>query len=115
MAGIKALRKIQLGQETAAGTAVAATQLWRGVGMIADEREVIFPEEDIGYLSGVDRTYVPKVLASIALGDTPATFEQFPYILEAGVKAIGSGAAGGGRGEDGASGCRLRDRRRQLR
>jgi len=30
MAGIKALRKVQLGRESVAGTAVAATTVWRG-------------------------------------------------------------------------------------
>ena len=53
MAGVKALRKVQLGLESTKGTAVAATALWRGTGTIEDKREVVFPDEDIGYLSGV--------------------------------------------------------------
>jgi len=88
MAGIKALRKIQLGAETTAGTAVAATTIWRGVGTMEDKREVVFPDEDVGYLSGVDRTYIPKLLAVLSMDETPATFEQFGYILEAGVKKV---------------------------
>ena len=52
MTGIKKLRKLQLGRETTAGTAVNATDLWRGIGTIEDQTEVMFPEEDIGYLSG---------------------------------------------------------------
>lgn len=89
--GIKALRKIQLGKETTAGTAVEATMLWRGTGVIEDQREVIFPDEDIGYLSGVDRNYCPKLLAAIQFDAVPATFEQLPIILSAGVKNVVTG------------------------
>ena len=86
MAGIKALRKIQLGAETtAAGTAIAATTLWRGMGTIEDQLEVVFPEEDIGIISGTDRTYIPKLLAAITFDETEATFEQLPYIGAAGI------------------------------
>ena len=38
--GIKALRKIQLGKEAVAGTALAADILWRGLGTIQDDLEV---------------------------------------------------------------------------
>ncbi len=95
MAGVKALRKIQLGRETTAGTATTASTMWRGLGSMEDTREVKFPEEDIGYLSGVDRTYVPKLEAKMELESVPATFEQLPYLLEMGVKAVGTGAADG--------------------
>lgn len=81
----KALRKIQLGRETVAGTAVAATSVFRGMGVIEDQREVQFVEEDIGYISGTDRTMTPKLLAGFEMEETPATFEQLPHILEAGV------------------------------
>lgn len=90
-AGIKALRKIQMGRETTAGTIVAATTLWRGMGAIEDPTEVIFPEEDIGYLSGVDRSYIPKVAAAISFDSVEATFEQLPHVFEAGVKSVGTG------------------------
>lgn len=89
--GIKALRKIQLGAETTAGTAVAADTVWRGIGMIKDNRETIFPEEDIGYLSGKARAYVPKYEAELAMDAVPATFEGLPVILSAGVKNIITG------------------------
>lgn len=92
MAGIKKLRRIQLGLETAAGTAVAATAIWRGVGTIEDQLEMVFPEEDVGYLSGVDRAYIPKVLAALSMEDIEATFEQLPYILSAGVQNTVSGS-----------------------
>ena len=36
--GIKALRKLLLGAETTAGTAVAADLRWRGTGVIEDQQ-----------------------------------------------------------------------------
>lgn len=96
MAGIKAFRKIQLGRETTAGTQIAATALFRGHGTIEDQRELTVVEEEIGFFSGGDRTYIAKLLAALSMDDTPATFEQLPYILEAGVKAVQTGASGGG-------------------
>jgi len=90
--GSKALRKIQLGFETTAGTAVAADTLWRGLGMIKDNRETITVDEDIGYLSGKVRNYCPKYEAGLSMPPVPATFEQLPVILNAGVKSVLTGA-----------------------
>lgn len=95
MPGVRALRKIQVGKEATPGTAVAATDLWRGIGTIEDARETIFPAEDIGLLSGTDRTYVPKVYAKLAFEPVEATFEQLPIILTAGIKALTTGVADG--------------------
>jgi hypothetical protein len=91
MAGIKALRKIALGREASAGTAVAATTLWRGMGTIEDQLEVVFPEEDIGLISGSDRTYIPKLLAALTMDETESTFEQLPYIGAAGIFDLTTG------------------------
>lgn len=96
--GIKALRKIQLGVETTSGTAVAATALWRGMGTIEDTRETVFVEEDVGLLSGTDRSYVPILGASLSLTSTPATFEQLPYIGEMGIKTVTPAQDGAGSG-----------------
>jgi len=41
MPGIKALRKIQLGKETVAGTIVAATDIWRGMGTLQNLAELV--------------------------------------------------------------------------
>ncbi|KKN73400.1 hypothetical protein LCGC14_0401030 [marine sediment metagenome] len=95
MAGVRALRKIQLGQESVAGTAVAATAIWRGIGTIDDAREQVFPEEHVGYVAPLDRSYVPKLEGALPMDPTPATFEQLPYILTAGVKDVTTGAADG--------------------
>ncbi len=77
-----------MGAEATPGTHVAATTIWRGIGTINDERETAFTEEDIGILSGVDRTYVPKVEAGLTLDNTEATYEQLPYIFEMGVRSV---------------------------
>lgn len=95
MPGVKALRKIQMGLETTAGVAVAATALWRGNGTIEDARETVFVEEDVGYLSGLDRVYIPKLLAKLSLDETPATFEQLGYVFAAGIKNVVTGSADG--------------------
>lgn len=95
MPGIRSLRKIQLGVETTPGTAVAATTIWRGKGTLEDKREVVFPEEDIGLISGADRQYTAKLLGGLEMESVPATFEQLPYILAAGVKNVVTGTADG--------------------
>lgn len=98
MAGIKALRKLQLGKETTSGTPVAATTIWRGVGTLEDQRKVEWPVEDIGYISGVDRSYVPQLQGALAMDSIPATFEQLPYIMEASIKGVTTGVADGSAG-----------------
>ncbi len=86
--GIKALRRIQMGKETTAGTIVTPTTYWRGIGTIQDNRVIEFPEEDIGILPGVDRSYSPKVEAMLSLDSTPATFEQLPYLFEMSIQSV---------------------------
>ncbi len=85
MAGSRALRKLQIGTEVTAGTPVAATTIWRGMGTIKDNREVVFPEEDVGILGGTDRSYIARQWSELAMPAVEATFEQLPYIFEAGV------------------------------
>src|SRR3990172_4562543 len=101
MAGIKSLRKLTLGREASSGTAVNATTHWRGVGTIEDTRVTTFPEEDVGYISGLDRSYQPALGAMLAMESTPATFEQVLHILDAGVKLVDTGASDGGAGASG--------------
>jgi hypothetical protein len=95
MAGIKRLRKLQLGLENPAGTPVAATTIWRGTGTLEDKREPYFPDEDIGYVSPVNRAVHPFTLGQLDLDEVPATFQQLPYILAMGVDGVVSGTSDG--------------------
>jgi hypothetical protein len=91
----KYLRKLQLGREVTPGTGVAATAIWRGQGTLEDKREVTFVDEQIGIVGGTDRAYVGRYLSALDMGAVPATFQQILHILEAGIKAVGTGAADG--------------------
>lgn len=91
MAGSRALRKLQLGREGTKGSPVAATTIWRGMGVIKDNREVIFPEEDVGILGGTDRSYIARTWSELAMPAVESTFEQIPYIFEAGIKFVQTG------------------------
>lgn len=96
MAGLRKLRKMQLGPEATAGTAVAATTIWRGLtnGIEALD-DVQFIEEDIGSLGGANRTMKVAVGAQCEVVETPFTFEQFPWLCQAGVEAQKTGVADG--------------------
>jgi len=94
MAGIRALRKIQLGKETTAGTKVAADIIWRGTGSIHDNMDLVFPTEDIGMLVPVGRSYIARYEAGLTLNDTEATFEQLPHLFEMGIESVTPVVAG---------------------
>lgn len=94
MAGVKPLRKLQLGVESTSGTAVAATDIMRCTGTLEDQQETVFADEDVGYLSGTDRVYVPKKLAAVTM-EGEATFEQLPIMFTAGIENIVTPAADG--------------------
>lgn len=98
MSGITQLAKIQLGLETVAGTLVDATTIWRGTGFVHDDLEKMFPNEHVGYLTAVQRSVITKYLAGIVLEETPATYEQLPYILTLGLDALDTGVQDGGGG-----------------
>jgi hypothetical protein len=96
MAGRRALRKIQLGRESTAGTGVAATAIWRGKGTILDTRTVERVSEDVGIVGGTDATNTSMLGGSLNITQTPATFEQFLHVLEASIKTATPGADGAG-------------------
>ena len=98
MSGIVALSKIQMGRETTAGTAVAATLLFRGYGVLDDQREVMFPDERIGFFAGLDRSYVPKLLSAVSFQANESSFEMLPHVLEAGVMTATPAQDGSGSG-----------------
>ena len=89
MAGSRALRKLQLGAETvAAGTNAAATTIWRGTGVIKDQRDIVFPEEDVGILGGTTRNYPKAIWSELTMPSVEATYEQLPYIFQAGIDLV---------------------------
>ena len=95
--GIRRLNFLQLGDETVKGTEVNATVVWRGRAMISDDLDIIFPPEEIALIPASTRSYIPKKLGAILMEETPLTFEQLPYILDAGVDndspSVDSGAS----------------------
>lgn len=91
---IKALRKLQLGRETTAGTAVAASTIYRVENaLLKDDRVVVFPGEDVGNMGGLNRSYTAFLGGSLSMPDHPATFEQILHIFEAGIKTVATGSA----------------------
>jgi hypothetical protein len=97
MAGARWAQKLQMGREATAGTAVAASTIWRGpASMLHDRTKPEIVEEDIGLAVPTLRTYMSEVDAGLTMPATPATFEQIPHIFEAGIKSVGTGAADGG-------------------
>lgn len=86
--GVRKLRKLQFGREAVAGTAVAATDIWRGpANILNDTRNIVKVEEDTGQLTPGDRTVTTFYGAEIGLESTPATFEHLPHIFEGGINA----------------------------
>jgi len=98
MSGIKRLRRIQLFQEATAtkGTTGIATSVLRCTGTVDDQRVMHFPDEDIGYLVDVERVCNPYKSAVLEIEENPATFEQLPYYLSAGVLLHNTAVADGG-------------------
>lgn len=94
--GHKALSKVQLGQETVKGTAVAADFLWRGpFAGLQDARSTEPIEEDLGIAMKSSRKFSAQVLAELSLPAAALTPEQSPHIFEAGIKQVNTGVADG--------------------
>ena len=94
--GLKAFRKAWLGKETttAPGTEVAADIYWRGtVEGMKDDRAMDVIEEDIGMTLPSGRIISPRVGATWEVAETPATYQQLPYIFSASVEGTVTGAA----------------------
>lgn len=96
MAGRRALRKLQFWREASAGTSSAATYLFRGIGTILDNIKIDRVSEDIGIIGGTTRTNVPMKGGSLAISQTPATFEGLLHILEMSVKTVSGVQDGAG-------------------
>lgn len=93
--GVFGANKVQLGRETTAGTAVAATVIWRGPAAdIENALEVIEAEENVGLIVPSSRTYVSQLGATIAIPETEATFEHLPHVFEGGIKTVSTSGTG---------------------
>ncbi len=100
VSGAKRYRRIQLGRETVAGTAVAATTVWRGPAIMpADGQKKVMPDENIGFTSKVTRQYTPQKIAEMKFPSTEATFQQILHPLEGGIKAVTPASDGVGSGK----------------
>ena len=96
MAGRTSLRKLQFYREATAGTTSSATFIFRGIGTILDNIQVQRVSEDIGIISGTTRTNVPMKGGTLAISQTPATFEGLLHILEMSVKTVAGSQDGAG-------------------
>jgi hypothetical protein len=96
MAGRRSLRKIQIGRESTAGTNVAATYIFRGVGTLKDDIKIDRVSQDIGIVGGTDEVNNSMKGGTLSVSQTPAAFETFLHILEASVKTVSGVADGAG-------------------
>lgn len=94
--GIRALQKITLGLESTStpGTIVVGSTRWRGMGMLQDTLQTIFPEEAAGNLGGSNLNYIATYGGEIELTQD-ATFEQLPHVLTCGITALTTGVQDG--------------------
>ncbi len=87
MSGVIPLSKVQIGRESSAGSAVAATEILRVEGaFIKDDQEIFMVPENVGLLVDPDRACTPQKAASISIPDNVATFEQILHLLEMGIR-----------------------------
>jgi len=86
--GITRLRRLQLGREAVAGTAVTPTVLWLGPAqMPEDDSPRVFAEQHIGTRAPTNRSYRPALKGVCIMPTTEATFEHLPHIFEGGIDA----------------------------
>lgn len=84
--GVTALEKTLIGVELSAGsTTDVVTTHWRGTGKIKDRQERVYPPERVGRVGGTTRSYVARTGGEIPLETEALSFEQLPYILNAGI------------------------------
>ena len=101
--GIKGLRKIQFARnaDSDSGAEIDATSIWRGTGTLQDDRNTYFIAEDVGILSGADRSNTSFLGGSLSLDAIEATYEQFPNLLEMSIAAATANSdSGAGSGFD---------------
>jgi hypothetical protein len=94
--GHKALSKVQFGQETVQGTAVAADFIWRGpFAGLKDARTTESVDEQLGIALKSSRKFAAQLMAEFSQPVTNFTPEQAPHVFEAGIKQVNTGVADG--------------------
>lgn len=93
--GAERLRKIQMGVESTAGTAVASTYIWRGKGMLFDEDDIQAIDENIGHHLPSDRSGKVALAAMCRFDPIAMTPEGLPHILSSALENIVTGTADG--------------------
>ena len=92
--GLKALRKIQIGEETVKGTPVPATAGLAGQLTMKSSPTIHFPTEERGTLAEFSRSVRVSDLAELTY-EGNATFEQILYLLHMGVLGNVTASSGG--------------------
>ena len=83
--GVKPLRKVQLGLEgSSAGIIQAATNILIGEGTLKDTREIVQQKGDVGKFLGNQNFRTSKYGGELTF-EQEASFEQFPYVLNASI------------------------------
>lgn len=95
--GIEALRRVQIGTEVTQGTPATTTTYLRGQGVPVDGTEHIFPNENIGIVPGIDRSYVAQQIGTLAYSGV-LTFEQL-HPFQAALHTAAASADGTGTGQ----------------
>ncbi len=91
VAGIRALRKIQLGKETTPGGAgTVNTRLVGKLGMKLDQKYYRPEDLETGRLSSYERSFIVGEQAALPF-EADATYEQLPFLLSMSVKGGISG------------------------
>lgn len=82
-------KQTQLGRETTAGTAVAATTRWTGPCAMTDPRVIEIVEESIGQYADRGVSYIADLgEQTLAMESHPASFEEILHTFEAGLKTV---------------------------
>lgn len=89
------LNVCQYGPEATAGTAIAATGIWRGpFGHFEDDRQSEEVEEDIGTFGRVAQEYVTWYGVTVPFPAAAMNFLQFPIIAQASMGKVTATGAG---------------------
>jgi hypothetical protein len=93
--GVGAFRSIQIGQETTAGTAVAATMKWLGTLDMEETHETYQPIEDVGMLTRYTKSQLTSKQVAIT-HESDLNYEQCLVPFLAGIRGDVTGSATGG-------------------